>query len=131
MLKNFLKQGRVLSSTTLWAVVHKMKWKSSQKSSTIQKQPSRIVFLGKAVLKLCTKFTGEHPCQNLISIKSQINFIEIALQHGSSSVKLLHIFRTPFLRNTSGWLLLTIIKCSLLLIPEESLKLHFQGNLEY
>ena len=34
--------------------------------------------------------------------------IEIALQHGCSPVNLLHIFRTPFSRNTSGWLLLYI-----------------------
>ena len=34
------------------------------------------------------------------------NFIEIAFQHGCSAVNLLHIFRTLFLKNTSGWLLL-------------------------
>ena len=34
------------------------------------------------------------------------NFIEIALWHGCSPVNLLHIFRTPFSKNTSGWLLL-------------------------
>ena len=31
---------------------------------------------------------------------------EIALRHGCSPVNLLHIFRTPFLKNTSGRLLL-------------------------
>ena len=30
----------------------------------------------------------------------------IALRHGCSPVNLLHIFRAPFPRNTSGWLLL-------------------------
>ena len=34
------------------------------------------------------------------------NFIEITLQHGCSPVNLLHIFRTPFVKNKSGWLLL-------------------------
>ena len=34
------------------------------------------------------------------------NFIEITLRHGCSPVNLLHIFRTPFSKNTSGWLLL-------------------------
>ena len=34
------------------------------------------------------------------------NFIEITLQHGCTPVNLLHIFRTPFLKNTSGGLLL-------------------------
>ena len=33
-------------------------------------------------------------------------FIEIALRHVCSPVNLLHFFRTPFLKNTSGWLLL-------------------------
>ena len=42
-----------------------------------QKQPSRG-FLGKSVLKICSKFTGEHPCRSVISIKLLCNFIEIA-----------------------------------------------------
>ena len=63
------------------------------------------VFLGKVVLKICSKFTGEHPCQSAVSIKLQSNFIEITLRHGCSPVNLLHIFRTPFLKNASEWLL--------------------------
>ena len=70
-----------------------------------QKQPSRRV-LKKRFLKICCKFTGEHPCRSAISIKLQSNFIEIALRHGYSPVNLLYIFRTPFPRNTSVWLLL-------------------------
>ena len=54
------------------------------------------VFLGKSVLKKCSKFTGEHPCRRGISIKLQSNFIEIALRHGCSPINMLHIFRTPF-----------------------------------
>ena len=64
------------------------------------------VFLRNDVLKICSKFTGEHPCQSVISIKLQSSFIEITLRHGCSPVNLLHISRTPFLKNTSGWLLL-------------------------
>ena len=64
------------------------------------------VFLEKSVLKICSKFTGEHPCQIVISIKLLRNFIEITLQHGCSPVNLLHIFRTAFIKNTSGRLLL-------------------------
>ena len=60
------------------------------------------VFLGKGVLKISSKFTGEHPCRSVISIKLQSSFIEIALRHGCSPVNLLHILRTPFPRNTSG-----------------------------
>ena len=64
------------------------------------------VFLGKGVLKISCKFTGEHPCRSEISIKLQSNFIEIALRRGCSPVNLQHIFTTPFSRNTSGRLLL-------------------------
>ena len=40
--------------------------------------------------------------------KATSNFIEITLRHGCSPVNLLHIFRTPFAKNTSGRLLLTL-----------------------
>ena len=69
----------------------------------------RGVFLGKGVLRICNKFTGEHPYRSAISIKLLNNFFEITLWHGCSPVKLLHIFKRPFLKNTSGRLLLTII----------------------
>ena len=71
------------------------------------------VFLGKGILKIWSKFTGEHPCRSAISIKLQSDFIEIALWHGCSLVNLLHIFRTPLLKNTSGWLLLYILRKAL------------------
>ena len=58
-----------------------------------QKQPS------KGLLKVCSKFIGEHACQNVISIKLQSNFIEFTLPHGCSPVNLLRIFRTPFYKN--------------------------------
>ena len=41
----------------------------------------------------------------LLPLTLQSNFIEITLRHGCSPVNLLHIFRTPFLKNTSGRLL--------------------------
>ena len=66
------------------------------------------VFLRKGVLKICSKFTGEHPYQSVISIKLLCNFIKIALLHGCSPVYLLHIFRTSFLKKTSGRLLLKL-----------------------
>ena len=40
--------------------------------------------------------------------KVAYNFIEITLRHGCFPVNLLHIFRTPFPRNTSGRLLLNV-----------------------
>ena len=44
--------------------------------------------------------------QVLKNFSAQSNFTEITLQHGCSAVNLLHIFRTPFAKNTSGGLLL-------------------------
>ena len=41
---------------------------NEEKWSAIQKQPSRGV-LRKVVLKICSKFTGGHPCRSVISIK--------------------------------------------------------------
>ena len=67
------------------------------------------VFLGKGVLKICSKFTVEHPCWSMISIKLLCSFNEIALQHGCSPVNLLHIFRTPFTKNTFGKLFLYLL----------------------
>ena len=60
----------------------------------------------KGILKICSKSTGEQPCRSTLSVKLQSNFIEISLQHRCSPVNLLHIFRTHFYKNTSGWLLL-------------------------
>ena len=37
-------------------------------SNDSQKQPFRGI-LGKGVLKICSKFTGEHPCQSVISMQ--------------------------------------------------------------
>ena len=46
------------------------------------------VFLEKGVLKICSKFTGEHPCRSAISINLLCSFHEIALQHGFSPLNL-------------------------------------------
>ena len=43
---------------------------------------------------------------SVISIKLLFNFIKITLRHGCSPLNLLHIFSTPFPKNTYGWLLL-------------------------
>ena len=59
------------------------------------------VFIGNGTLKICSKVTEENPCRSVISI----TLLEC------SSVNLLHIFRTPFSKSTSGWLLLKLVKC--------------------
>ena len=41
--------------------------------------------------------------------------LEITLRHGCYPVSLLHIFRTPFYKNTSGWLLLFYLISTLIL----------------
>ena len=51
-----------------------------------------LVFLGKGVLKTCSKFTREHSCCITILVKLQRNFFQIALRHRCSPVTLLHIF---------------------------------------
>ena len=67
--------------------------------------PSQV-FLGKGVLKICSKFTGEHPYRSMVSMTLLCNFIEIALWHGYSPVNMLHILKTAFYKNTYGGLLL-------------------------
>ena len=59
-------------------------------------------FLGKGVLKICSKFTGEHPCWSVILITLLCNFTEIALQHWccfSIGVALLWVAASECLRN--------------------------------
>ena len=96
-----------------------------------QKTPSRHV-----LRKRCSK-----------NMQQICNFIEITLQHGCSTVNLLHIFRTPFHENISGGLLLSFEKpvlspdshniltsyqCFKLLITIEILKLMtFKTNCSY
>ena len=62
-------------------------------------------FFEKGVLKICSKFTGEPPCRNVISIKLFCNLLKSTWLF---SCKLLHIFTTSFTKNTSGWLLLIL-----------------------
>ena len=68
------------------------------------------VFLGRCVLKIWITFTREQPCWNVISIKLLCSFIGITFQHLCSPVNLMHIFRTPFLKNTSGGVPLSRIR---------------------
>ena len=65
------------------------------KFSSSRSSPSEL-FLGKVFLKIIIKFTEEHPCRSVISIKFASNVTEITLWHGCSPVNMLHIFRTSF-----------------------------------
>ena len=81
-------------------------WKPSHQSFSLCQVFFRSIrpeaFLGKGVLKICSKFTGEHPCRSVIAtatlLKSNFGM--------GVPVNLQHIFRGSFPRNTSGWLLL-------------------------
>ena len=46
------------------------------------------LFLEKGVLKICRKFTWEHPCRSMISIKLLCNFSETILWHGELPILL-------------------------------------------
>ena len=73
--------------------------RKKKKTLTFQKQPSRGVL-------------REKYSENMRQIYRRTPMpkcdfdIEITLRHGCSPVNLLHIIRTPFLKNTSGRLLL-------------------------
>ena len=89
-------------------------------NNTVVKSPE--VFLGKYVLRIYCKFTWEHPCRCVVSIKLLWFFIGITFLHGCSSVILLHIFRALFPKNTSGGLLLPIVEAT------QSVKLRTTGH---
>ena len=86
-------------------VLHKQNLYSDRMIKRARRSCSEM-FLVKGVLKINSKFTGDHLCRSVIWIKLLCNFIEISLRHGFSPVNLLHIFSTPFTKNTSGWLFL-------------------------
>ena len=67
----------------------------SESRMKIRSNPPEV-FLEKGILKICSKFTEEHPCQSVVSIKLLRSFFEITLRRGCSPVNLLHILRTPF-----------------------------------
>ena len=64
---------------------------NARKKKNLRKKDS-----GKGILKICSKFTGENICRNMI------------FRYGCFLVNLLRIFRTPFTRNKSGRLFLKI-----------------------
>ena len=78
--------------------------KSVEKLSyLIWKQPPRGV-----LMKKCSE-NMQQIYRRTPMLRCDFNEVEIALRHGCSPVNLLHIFRAPFPRKTSGWLLLLIL----------------------
>ena len=61
-------------------------------------------------------------------LKLLCNFIETSLQHGYSPVNLLHIFRTPFYKNTYGGLFLFRQSARVNFFPLQSNLQNFFGH---
>ena len=101
-----IKDGNFCKKSSRLDVVNLDVRLGSEYTST-PKQPTR-----KVLRKMCSEnmqqFTGENQCRSVISIKLQSSFIEIRFRYGCSPVDLLHIFRTPFYKSTSGGLLLSV-----------------------
>ena len=62
---SIVKQSLTMEYYIVFFVVQIETWCYQYKSSRPE------VFLGKCVRKICSKFTGEHPCRSAISIKLQ------------------------------------------------------------
>ena len=90
--------------------IFNMKWAIGFRivKGIMQKQPPRGV-LWKSYSENMQQIYRRTTIRNVISIKLFCNFIGITLLHGCCPVNLLHIFRTPFPKNTSGWLLLIAV----------------------
>ena len=117
----------LLLSTLLWIPLF-WDWSYLRRDTTYWTALARIFINTKAGCETGSKFTtnrSSHPevllgkgvLENAANLQenthaevwfqsSCCSFIEITLRHGCSPVNLLHIFRTPFSKSTSGWLLL-------------------------
>ena len=101
----FWKPHKVLYANIIY-------FRSSHRRCSLRKSVLRnfAKFTGKQlcqslkILKICRKFTEKHPRRSAISIN-----VQSTLRHGCSPVNFLHIFRIPFLKNTSGRLLLYLL----------------------
>ena len=74
ILHNLIKNDRakliiILGQKSISFVHLKQTWNLSKFILTFRSSPSEV-FLGKGVLKICSKCTGEHPCQCGIWIRS-------------------------------------------------------------
>ena len=77
------------------------------------------------VLKTSTKFTGKHQCQSLFFNKvaglRSVTLLKKRLWHKCLPVNFVKFLRTPFLQNTSGWLLLDVMSYDGITIYENNI----------
>ena len=78
--------------------IRKLGLKRTEYFTLISSPPE--VFLRKGALEICSKFAGDHPCQSVISMKLR-NRNKIEFWYMCLPANLPHIFRAPFLKNTS------------------------------
>ena len=74
-------------SANTWGLIHKkLRYTEAVEKKVLLIKNNRgsypKVFLGKGVLKICSKFTGEHPCRSAISIKLQRPFVNLGIGIG-------------------------------------------------
>ena len=79
--------------------------------NNVQKYPSKSVFRKRCSenMQQIYKRTPMPKC-DFNKVALHCNFIEITLRRGCSPVNVLHMFRIPFLKNTSGRLLLNVCR---------------------
>ena len=114
---------------TMQGMYFKMSWMSSVVGSLVTAVSSPPeVFLGKSVLKICSKFTEEHPSRSAVSINMLCNFIEITIQHGCifseylfQRTPLEDCFWTSYLPEQCKWCII------LVLLPELCLSIILQS----
>ena len=92
---------------TLLQYLQKLLTRSYSQGYSVQKQPFRGV-LRKRYSEDMQQIYRKTSMPKCFFNKFAENFIKITLWYGYSPVNLLHIFRTPLLKNTSGGLLLSV-----------------------
>ena len=111
LLLNILKTRTVMNAKVsvfvicVKAIIYLLMYNSygcSFKFFSITRSSCPEVFLEKVVPKICSEFTGEHPCRRMILISYFATLWNPTSALVFSTVNLLHIFKTPFSKNTSG-----------------------------
>ena len=103
-------ENMLLLRLCLFFLINKLSFNSKMNLLDLQKQPLRVV-LKKSCSENVQQIYRRTPMMRWASL------FEITLRHGCSPVNVLHIFRTPLPRNTSGWLFLGLLSSILTSLP--------------